>query len=152
MKSKIRTRINRMYDAVASIDLLYEEYAEINGIGYLDMLLFYELLEDDEPYTQKRMCDTLEISKTTLNSVIKRWMPEYIGLSLNEGNHREKWIVLTEEGTAYAHKLIDPLFKMEGKAIKLITDDEIETVERIVSKYADALGGQIGKMKGRVKK
>ena len=151
MKSKVRIRVNRMYDTVAAIDSLYERYAAINDIGYLDMLLFYEILEDDEPYTQKRMCDVLEISKTTLNAVVKRWIQkEYIELVPSKLSGREKWIRLTDAGAGFAHRLIDPLFKMEEKAVKQVTDEEIETMESIVAKYADSLERQIEK-KGKRK-
>ena len=147
MKSPIRKRVNRIYDAVASIDSIYEAYASKKKIGYLDMLMFYEILEEAEPLTQKRLCEILEVSKTTLNSVVKRWADKgCIELMPSELRSKEKWIRLTPAGETFAHELVDPLFAMEEVAVGRITDDEIEQVEGIVSKYALSLSSQIEKM------
>ena len=147
MKSPIRKRVNRIYDAVASIDSIYEAYASKKKIGYLDMLMFYEILEEAEPLTQKRLCEILEVSKTTLNSVVKRWSDKgCIELTQSELRSKEKWIRLTPAGEIFAHALVDPLFAMEEAAVGRITDDEIDQVEGIVFKYAFSLSSQIEKM------
>ena len=144
MKKEIRKKVNAMYDAVKEIDFFYMQYAEKKQVGYLDMLVFYELMEDDEPFTQKRMCDVLEISKTTLNSIMKRWIEKgYIELQIRENNHREKDIILTDAGKTYAHELIDPLFGIEETAIQTISIEDIQTVESIVNKYHDALNRKL---------
>lgn len=148
MKSPVRKRITRMYEAVYAVEDTYRSYAEMKKIGYLDFLFFYEMLSDPEPFTQKKMCDLLEISKTTMNSLVKRWMAKgYLRLEPGSPDARTKVMVLTESGSRFAHDLVDPIFEMEEEAIQNVSDEDLEMIESIVAKYANPLSALIQQKK-----
>jgi DNA-binding MarR family transcriptional regulator len=147
VKHGIRARIHSLYAPVVAVNAVYERYAAVRGVGFLDMLVMYEILADDEPYTQSRLCDVLGVSKTTLASVIRRGIDRGdIRLVPSTSDARKKVIELTKQGSKAAHKLIDPLFAMEEKAVRPISDDDIRRMNAMIQCYSDGLSSQIGEL------
>lgn len=138
--NKKRKRVNQLSEAAGSLNRVYRDYAAINGIGLIDLMLFYQIRTGDSLMTQKQMCDALSVSKTTLNSVIKRWIDKkYIVLIAKADNKREKDILLTEEGQYYAEDLIDPLLAAEEKNASSLNDSEMKAACKTMTKYAKKL-------------
>lgn len=147
MKHGIRERVHSLYAPVVAVNAVYERYAAVKGVGFLDMLVLYEILADDEPYTQSRLCDVLGVSKTTLASVIRRQVDRgYIRLVPATTDARKKVIELTKHGTTAAHTLIDPLFAMEEKAVRPISDADIRRMNAMIQCYSDGLSSQIDEL------
>ena len=134
-----RKRLYRLYDSINRTSKIYEAWSRKHGLTYVEMQLFYSLLEDDEKITQKDLCDYLEAPKTTINSIVKKYLnQQYIQLEVNPVNKKEKFISLTQEGKQYASFIL-PLFEIEENLMKKISDDELNQVEHILSFYADEL-------------
>lgn len=136
-----REKANMIYEAVYSVNTLYQDYAREKQIGYLDFLMFYVLLEDEsKAWTQKDLTEKLNVTKTTVNTIIGRWKEKgMVKLSFREGSRKEKRIILTEAGKAYAQKIISPVFQVENTAAAVITDQDLDTVTNVIGKFKKAL-------------
>lgn len=136
-----RDNINCLYEAVRSIDKVYENWAKTQGIGYYDMLLYYALVENEgQGMTQKQFCVELDVPKTTVNSIVKNQMQlGYIQLEINSHNRKEKIITLTPNGIEYANKLIMPLFEIEKKAISLLSQQDIDLISNKLAIFGQGL-------------
>lgn len=136
-----REDINCLYEAVRSIDKIYENWAKTQGIGYYDMLLYYVLVENEgQGMTQKQFCEELDVPKTTVNSIVKNQLHlGYIQLEINPDNRKEKIITLTPKGAEYANKLILPLFEIEKKAISLLSKQDIALISSKLAVFGQGL-------------
>jgi DNA-binding MarR family transcriptional regulator len=136
-----RDRVNQIYEAVNTIEKIYEKWSKSQGIGYYDMQLYYSLVENDgKPMTQKQICDEMDVPKTTINSIVKNQLKlGYIRLDVNPSNRKEKLISLTPQGKKYAEKLIYPLFEIEESSVELLNEEDIELMTKLLYKYANSL-------------
>ena len=138
--SKKRKRVIQLNESNNLLNTAYRDYAASFGIGVTDLMMFYQLLCSESVLTQKQMCGILSVSKTTLNSVIKRWEEkQYIELIAKEANKREKDILLTSEGRFFAEDLIMPLLAAEEKAAGSFPDSELKAAYKTMAKYARRL-------------
>lgn len=102
--------------AINKIDEAYYKVLRTLGIKDNAFVLFYAIA-DGKSYSQKRICDEWSIPRTTLNTIVQKYIEkEYIHL-VSTG-HKEKEIVLTDTGKAFAEKFLTPIFIAEEKAIK----------------------------------
>lgn len=116
MMQSNREKIRRLMMAIDQIDEAYYKVLRRLGIKDNAFVLFYAIA-DGRAYSQKRICDEWSVPRTTLNTIVK----EYIGrgyIRLVSTGHKEKEIVLTEEGKAFAEEILTPIFMAEEKGIK----------------------------------
>lgn len=131
-----RSEIRRIMIAVNVIDGAYEMIAKKIGIKENVLILFYAL-DDGEQHSQNAICKQWLIPKTTLNTVIKKYVAKgYLLLNENE-NKKVKTIALTKQGQAYARKILKEVYDVEEKAIAEILNSEsadfIGTLERFTA-------------------
>lgn len=102
--------------AINKIDEAYYKVLRTLGIKDNAFVLFYAIA-DGKSYSQKRICDEWSIPRTTLNTIVQKYIEkEYIHL-VSTG-HKEKEIVLTDTGKSFAEKFLTPIFIAEEKAIE----------------------------------
>ena len=110
-----REKIRRLMIAINQIDELYYNILRTLKMKDGAFVLFYAIA-DSKPYSQKRICEEWGISRTTLNTIVQEYLKKgYIKLLPAE--HKEKEIVLTDEGKAYVEKYLTSVFGAEEKAI-----------------------------------
>lgn len=103
---------------------LYSSWAASKGINYYLMFVLYAL-EGQKAMTQKKICVCTGLTKQTVNSVIRSLKEDgYVELVPGCEDRREKQIVLTEKGTAYADSLITPLRELERRALQIMGSDK----------------------------
>lgn len=110
-----REKIRRLMIAVEQLDQAYYQVLRTLGIKDNAFVLFYAIA-DGKPYSQKRLCDEWSVPRTTLNTIVQ----EYVGkgyLRLVSTGHKEKEIVLTDAGKAFADEILTPIFAAEEKAL-----------------------------------
>ena len=111
-----REKICRLMIAVNQIDELYYKILRRLGIKDNAFVLFYAIA-DGKSYSQKKICDEWAIPRTTLNTIVQEYVRKgYI--QLIAAGHKEKKIVLTDEGRAFAEEILTPIFEAEEKAIE----------------------------------
>lgn len=132
-----REQIRRLMVAVNQIDILYYSILRKLKIKESTFVLIYALV-NGKSYSQKNICDEWGIPKTTLNTTVQECIrKEYITL-LKDG-HKEKRIVLTDKGKAYAEKILTPIFRAEEYAIApLLSSRMTEQLELFARRLGSA--------------
>ncbi len=133
-----REKIRRLMIAIDKIDEAYYKVLRTLGIKDNAFVLFYAIA-DGKPYSQKKICDEWSVPRTTLNTIVQKYVEKgYIHL-VSTG-HKEKEIVLTDAGKAFAEEILTPIFVAEEKAIEpflktMFVEQTEELAKRINSEF-----------------
>ena len=63
----------------------------------------------------------------------------YLELIPDEKNRREKVLILTEKGQAYAEEKMRSLKEMEDESIRLMGEEDMKTMIRLSARYSEIL-------------
>ena len=124
--------------AIDKIDEAYYKVLRTLGVKGNAFVLFYAIA-DGKPYSQKKICDEWSVPRTTLNTIVQEYIEKgYIHL-VSTG-HKEKEIVLTGAGKAFAEEILTPIFVAEEKAIEpflktMFVEQTEELAKRINSEF-----------------
>ena len=137
-----RAYVRRLINAIYYLDGLYVEGGKLSGVEG-NTIVFLYALDDDKPHTQKSICEEWMIPRTTLNNIVKRMEKEgYLTLKHVPGTRREMELCLTEEGRAYATRMLERLYRVEEEAItetlKECSPDFVANFELFVRKLDEA--------------
>ncbi|MFR3225900.1 MAG: MarR family transcriptional regulator [Subdoligranulum variabile] len=133
-----REKIRRLMIAVEQLDQAYYKVLRTLGIKENAFVLFYAIA-DGKPYSQKRLCDEWAVPRTTLNTIVQEYVEKgYIRLAST--GHKEKEIVLTDAGKAFADEILTPIFAAEERAIApflntMFVEQTEELANRIQSEF-----------------
>lgn len=138
-----RNEIRRLMIAVNRIDELY--YRALRRLNVKDnMFVLFYAIADGNPHSQKQICDEWLIPRTTLNTIVKECVSSgYIQL-VALGN-KEKEIVLTDSGKAFAASILTPIFAAEENAMEPLLGKGL--VEQLES-FTERLELEFQQMKG----
>lgn len=137
-----RTKIHRLMIAVNRIDELYYRLLRTLNVKDNTFVLLYAI-SDGRSHTQKQICDEWLIPRTTLNTVVNECVQAgYIRL-VAQGN-KEKKIVLTDSGKAFADSILTPIFAAEERAMEPFLEQGL--VEQLES-FTERLDGEFQRMK-----
>ena len=113
---RYRDYLDRFYVCSNRVDGLYYLAARRLGVNGNTFSLLYSL-DDGRPRSQKQLSEELLIPKTTVNTVVKECIQAGY-LQLVPGGHgKEKEITLTEQGRAYARRILQPIYDAEEQAM-----------------------------------
>ena len=107
------------------IDGFYSEYAKLSGVKENLLWVLYAL-NDDKEHSQKEICNSWDLPRTTVNTIIKELEEDrYISLSQIKGEKRELNVVLTPSGKEYADRILEGLYLIEDKVFKELHDSDV---------------------------
>lgn len=148
--SKVRNRIvggvmkerqfaRRLTNAIFKINGIENSIDQEVAVGYAQLCLLYAL-DDGKPHSQKQICELWGISRTTMNTIVKKWEKEEI-LSLNKipGKRREMEITLTAKGCAFADGALEKVYYAEETAMKKTVEKYSAVFVEALEYYAEAL-------------
>ena len=128
---------NQLYK---EFDEIYHRYAKACGMSDSAFWVLYCVLEREEPYTQKELCDTWSYSRQTVNSALKSLERQGIVRLVPEPHDRKsKRIVLTPRGEALAKEKAAPLFAAEREAFGELRVRERGEFLRLMEKHVRLL-------------
>jgi len=108
--------------ALYKIDGFYAEYAKTSGVKENLLWVLYAL-NDGNKHSQKEICESWDLPRTTVNTIVKELEEEgYVVLSQIKGEKRELELALTEKGKTYAESLLSELYEIESKAFGLLKE------------------------------
>ena len=111
-------QLQRFYALWREENAVYDDWAREQGLSSNSALILYTLYEEKENCTQKSISQMWSIPKQTVNTILKDFSANgYIELSTDKEDKRNKLIMLTPEGKAYAGKIVEALHKRELFAI-----------------------------------
>lgn len=124
----MNTLNQKIISAWTKSNALYAKAALALGIGYPELMVLYALQTMGE-LKQKQIAESYGLQKQTVNTVIKTLVQrELVQLVQSEADKREKIVLLTHSGKAYAQKLISPLRQIEEKVYKNIDAERLQAM------------------------
>ena len=107
-------QLQRFYALWREENAVYDDWAREQGLSSNSALILYTLYEEKENCTQKSISQMWSIPKQTVNTILKEFSANgYIELSADKKDKRNKLIMLTPKGNAYAGKIVESLRKRE---------------------------------------
>lgn len=141
--NNFRQRSLDIFNQVDGVSKLYEEWAKAHGLRYNTFLLYYYLLDVDQ-LTQSQFSDQVNLPRQTVNSMVKKLEEEgMIELSVPAGSKKEKIMVLTERGHAYAKSVVEPVYTIEQQAGAVFSTQEYELFSGLLAKFSESMAQQI---------
>lgn len=131
-------KVKSFCNAWQSLSIIYEDYARKAGVSY-NSLYILSAISQSESCTQKQICEKTLLPKQTVNNVITSFYKSgYIDLCELPENRRIKVIHLTDKGREYANTLIPQIHEANILAMNTLSDNEQDTLIRLIDKYASA--------------
>lgn len=139
---------NRQFVTIGQLynefDEIYHVYAKKHNLSDTALWLLYSVCNEDNRYTQSRLCAEWHCAPQTVNSALKSLeKQDYIRLEPSSDNQKSKLIVLTEKGRKIAQSIIVPLIHAEEKAIQQLTEKERTELFSLTKKYIEILRSEI---------
>jgi len=135
----LRTTAKRLILALYNIDEVYYVNEKKKRLSDAELCIMYAL-DDDQPHSQKEICDDWLVPKTTVNTIAKKWEAQgYLTLTPIPGKRREMHIMLTDAGREYAKSFMSFLYKAEDKALKKTLDKYSDEFIEVIEYFAESL-------------
>lgn len=126
----------RFMELMQRIDRLYEEYAKAKGMTYMSMTVLEVIYEHQENCTQKLICQETHYPKQNVNLIVKSFLLDgYILLQELPADRRNKRIVLTEKGHAFAEKMVGELWQVDEAATEALSVSQREKLLKWIDIY-----------------
>lgn len=119
---------------------LYEEYAKKNGILMNTFLVLNVLYYAKEGMTQKEICKRTFHSKQTVSLIVKKLLQDgYVLTEEHPEDKRNKKIIMTDEGRAYAKIPVEHITRVEDEAMSMFTPEEQELLINLSRRFTKNL-------------
>lgn len=133
--------ITRLDLAINRLDGAYYVWARSHRLKENMLTLLYAL-DDGTPHTQKQICEDWLMPKTTVNTLVKE-LTEKGYAALENAPGKEKYVSLTETGSAYAKEALAKLYSAEIDAVDSVLGDFSPDFVDAIERYADILCGKL---------
>lgn len=137
--------MDELYDALEQVNQFYREsngiYHKIAVALNLSDTVFcilYTLTENDHPLDQRQLCTEWNLPKQTVNSAVAGLVRKGL-VYLTPGRGHSKYVCLTDEGKRIAKIKIDPIRRMECRALQQMEPDERHQFLDLMSRYTQLL-------------
>ncbi len=137
----LKKQLARFNHLMQGIEKFYEEYAKTVGLTYMSLTVLEIIYHAEIPCTQKEICALSHYNKQVVNTIVKNFAENgYIQFAEVQEDRRNKYVLLTEEGKAYADTIMLPLEEMEEKALIVLSETErgemLDMLERCYEEYS----------------
>lgn len=92
--------MSRLNKSLNNIDSAYAKIAKKYGLTFNSLMMLY-LLEESKKITQKQICDTLHLPKSTVHSILSDFIKQQYVTLVAGSNKKEKFVIFTEEGRGF---------------------------------------------------
>ncbi len=124
-----------------NINVVYGKLAQKHGISYNALLILSVLVE--KICTQKEICDTLLLPKSTVHSILLEYIKKgYMTLETGS-NKKEKLICFTESGKIYAKQIMDNVRSVEMKAMETMGSEQCNQLMELNQRFYEALEKEV---------
>jgi DNA-binding MarR family transcriptional regulator len=135
--------IFNMKETWHKMDSLYNFYAKSVGLNFTSIIILQLLSNFSQTYTQKDICEKLELPKQLVNSIVKSlWEQGFVQLK-EAKDRRNKYISFTDTGKEYVLSVLKPLEDAEFAVWEKLSTEEIvnyaKTMGKFVSYFEDVL-------------
>lgn len=138
----IQSNLTEFNQIHKEMEELYHTMALSLNLSDSAFTILYALYEQGDGCLQKDICQEFCLSKQTVNSSIKK-LEQHGYLLLEQGQGRDKRIIVTAKGSQLLEEKIRPVFEMEQQAFAQMTPEENSMLLRLNRKYCDMLRKQM---------
>ncbi len=126
----------RFHKHWSEINAAYEQYARKLGISYSALQVLCEIYNADSPVTQRMICETTHLPKTTVNAIIAGFVRQgYVALQEMKADRRQKCIGLTEDGRIYARPIMEHMSRSEMQAFEMLDETTTQVMVSGIGEY-----------------
>lgn len=123
---------NRMWEAWGRTNALYTAWCAERGHNPYRLLVLYAVNGSGRT-TQKKIADYTGLSKQTVMRSLKE--KGLVLLSAGEQDRREKYVQLTEKGTACTAELLAPLYALENRVFDVMGAERMKQMMDALTLY-----------------
>ena len=135
----LKRQLARFNHIMQGIERVYEDYAKSVGLTYMSLTVLEIISYSETPPTQKEICEQSHYNKQIVNSIIKGFTDKgYLEFREVESDRRNKQVLLTDSGKAYANEILNQLWEIEQKAVTVLSDKEREKLLDMLERCFDA--------------
>ena len=124
------------------IERSYHAAAVKMGLSDSELWILYTLVTNDSKVLQAELTALTAMSKTTVNSALKKLEREGV-LLLTPGSGRNTCVSLTESGAQLAEKTACRLVELENRIFESWSPEEQALLVRLNRDYADKLAAMV---------
>lgn len=107
------------------IDGFYAEYAKNSGVKENLLWILYAL-NDNKVHSQKELCETWDLPRSTVNTIMKELEDDgYVEFLQIKGEKRELQTKLTKKGIEYSSILLNGLYEIERKVFNELSNKNL---------------------------
>lgn len=126
---------------------LFECYARRVGLQGKSLAILLWLYHSPNGCTQGYLAEKTQSTKQVVHATIKSWLAKgYVSLCSATKDKREKKVCLTPDGFGFAQPIISRLHAMEAAAMADFSDQELDQLVALTSRYVTALEAQMKEM------
>lgn len=129
-------QFDQFHESWSEINAVYVRYARKTDVSYTLLEVLYELYYSEARITQKEICETCHLPKTTVNAIISGLVKQhYVEFYEIPQDRRQKGISLTDAGRDYAAPLIDRMIDSEHRAFDMLDEETIQMMLKGIREY-----------------
>lgn len=141
MEVKLR-EINNVWER---IDTLYHEVARKFGLSDADFHILYILYRPEEYVPQKEIYQQTGISKSTINSAVKKMEQEGI-IKINAIDGRSTQVGLTSKGRKLSSKNVEKIIEIENRIYDSWSEEKRETMLNVNKDFMEAFASEVERL------
>lgn len=129
-----------VFESWRSINRLYDQYAKSVGLTYIGLSVLNAIYETADNCTQKIICELTHLPKQSVNVIIRSFLElGYLEMKELSADRRNKAILLTASGRAYADKTIGNLLRAEESVMVELDYDQRQGMISFMQKLEGGL-------------
>ncbi len=141
----IRDDNKRFEEIFQKMDRDYESYAKSFGMTYSSLAML-EYIWDNQPCTQKQLCEITMLPKQTVNTIIMSFVRQgYIQMLELPEDRRVKTMSLSDAGRKFANTVLPKIKNAEDQSISRFTEEEKRTFFKLLEKFAASFSEELKK-------
>lgn len=137
--------IRKINYSSCEIDALYHQASLKLGISDSVSIVLYMVYGAEGSCPLREIYKKSGVSKQTVNSAIRKLEADEI-LYLTQRSGREKRVILTDKGNAFAKETIGKLYEAEMRLFLTWPEEELKSYLRLTEKHIQGLREQIERM------
>lgn len=145
MKSKLQ-QIYDLNKAFNGINGAYADIAKKYGLNYNSFMVIYNM-EGMEKCTQKKLCDILMLSKSTVHSILLSLIEKgYVELQNDNENKKERNIIPTINGKLFFTEVCKRTHEIEEEVLNEMGQENCERYLVLSEQFEMALKDKVERM------
>lgn len=145
-RSDMFARFHRSWN---EINAAYERYTRKIGISYSALQALCIIYNSDSPATQRMICETAHLPKTTVNAIIAGFVKQgYVELQEMADDRRQKSICFTEAGYAYAEPILEHMSRSEMQAFEMLDETTMQVMITGIEEYQKNFNEKLNQTNG----